>query len=502
MQPNDKTDPVRTHAAPGDPGSGMRIVGDASLVLVDSPEVPFAAREVAALDAIRGLKGVVRAIGLPELHIKPDLEAPSSAAVATSDSIVLNFSSPSPGCGMALAAAQLEGRDLAPKFLDLFFAQLAAQLPLYSTARRAPIKDIRPFLRKGAPAAVEYYDLDPQALQMVDGGGNALAWPGVKGDEQEALDLFPPEFLQVAAQDFGMVGRGNHFLELQVVDEIFDPFLAEAWGLKLGQALVMYHADSGRFGAFLGRLYSHRRKNTLRGRAIELTYKIPYHLSQVRTPTHVSQRIRNYFWPRQFTFLPARSAAARQALLALSVGINYAFANRMAVLHQINQALCDTWGAEAGPVNLISDQTHNTIRLEQIEGQQLWIHRHNANRALPPGHPELQAAGRTDQPVLLPGTDRTHSFLCAAGTGAANTLYSVDHGAGRAALRLGAAAREADGRSDRSTRRYGYGLHPPVSVHHLGSQGVEAVADVLSLAQLAHPVLRLRPVAGLKDRTG
>jgi tRNA-splicing ligase RtcB (3'-phosphate/5'-hydroxy nucleic acid ligase) len=474
---------------------GMRV----PVQVYASDRLPLSEEEIASLQRIARLAGVAQIVALPDLHCKPQMETPSSMAVAMRETIVLGLSSPSPGCGMALAITPLSEEDISEQRLSHLFTQLAKKLPLEREHLVSSVRDIRPVLLQGAAAAARHFDLDHTQLLTIEGRGNALAAALEAADQEEVLRSIPNQFFPLALKDFGMIGRGNHFLELQVVDELLDKEIAQQWGVQPRQIVVMYHADSGRLGALLGRLYAHRRKNTRRGRWLEIRYKAAYHLAHARGWRDIYWRGCYYFLPRRHSAIPANSKEAIQAQHALAAASNYAFANRIAILAALREGVRSVWGEGLEAPSLLVDSPHNGIRLEEVNGERLWVHRHNASRALPAGHPDLAGGPyySTGQPLLLPGTNHTASYLAVASTGVANSLYSVDHGAGRSASSLG---KELQG-SGEVTRLYDYQRGFTRNQPHVTKEGIEEVMAVLKQADLARPVARLRPIAVLKDST-
>lgn len=465
-----------------------------------SPRLFPSEDEIIGLERIASLEGVAQVVALPDLHVKPRLETPSSTAVAIRDRVALSLSSPSAGCGMALAITPLGLDDLDTPHLDALFANLAQHLPTRRDPSSAMIEDIRPVLLHGASAAVRHFNLDPRVLDGIECRGNALDMLAPQLEPDEILNAVPEQFFSLAAQEFGSVGRGNHFLELQVVEEVLSTPEAERWGLRAGQVVVMYHADSGRLGSLVGRLYAFRSKNTWRGRFLEMRYKTAYHLSQAHSLQEAYRRGTAYFLPRRHVLLEASSPEGSRALLGQAVSTNYAFGNRVAILAALTDGLKKIWGSGARTPALLYDVTHNSIRPENVDGEQLWVHRHNTSRALPAGHPALAGSPffETGQPLLLPGTHRNHSYLCVASSGVEQSLYSVDHGAGRSAQRLrGAGPDKAS-----VTRVYDFSRGWVGDQAHWSDDGLDEVLNVLRQANLALPVARLRPLAVLKDLPG
>lgn len=460
-----------------------------------SPRLPLRPQEVSGLERLAGLPNVAQVVALPDLHMKRHLETPSSVAVATRDQVALNLSSPSSGCGMALALTSLCKADLTPERLDRFYERLVQRLPLDGGAQSISSEELWAAFLQGAAGVVDRFGLHPEVVDAIDLGGQSFKGLGGVPERSELAAAFPDWFAPLAAKEFGKIGRGNHFFELQVVDEVLDEALAERWGLRPGQIAAMYHADSGVFGSLIGRFFAYRRKNTRRGRWIEARYKTVFHFSQVRTPSAFARRASYFFAPRRHTMIPAKSVEARQALLAMSAAANYAYANRLAIFAAFRDVLQEVWGQ--GAPALLYDLPHNTIRNEAVGGEALWVHRHNAARALPAGHADLYGPySETGQPVLLPGLNRTSSYVCVAKPGVNESLFSVDHGAGRSALRL--ARPDLSGRH--TTRLYDYGRGYVSAEPHLTDDGINEVLSVLSSANLACPVVRLRPLAVLKDK--
>jgi tRNA-splicing ligase RtcB (3'-phosphate/5'-hydroxy nucleic acid ligase) len=456
-----------------------------------APSSPLQSDHVAALVHLSELPGVAQVVALPDLHLKPNLETPSSLAVAMRDTLVLGLSSPSPNCGMSLAQTCLRLEDLNHSTLDRLFHNLAARMPLSSPEPVLSKEEVLDILQRGAQAAVEKYDLPPAVLNFMEQRGAALG--SIADPEKVVLDAVPPALIDAGRWRFGQIGKGNHFLELQVVDKLHNHETAKAWGLEEGQVVVMYHADSGMLGAFVGRLYAHRQKNTWRGRLYEWQIKLPFHLFR-GSPTRLFHRLASFVLPRRLAFIPAHSEEGRRAWVGLQAAANYAYANRLAVFSHLTEALRQVLGPDFATPTLLWDAPHNSIRPEKIAGEDLWVHRHNAARVIPPSHLSSESPFlQTGHPVLLPGLERTSSYLCSAGEGAAFSLLSADHGAGRTAQQLGRALPAGP-----STRVYGYAGADPEIRPHISDDGLLEVLSVLKENDIAHPVASLRPIAVLK----
>lgn len=450
-------------------------------VVISPPDLPPPPEALEAVEELaRAPWLALPPVALPDLHWKPDLESPSSLATATEDVLVLGLTSPSPHCGMGLALTDLEADFATPRRLDRFFGYLAARL---DPRRREPALDETALdaVLLGGLSAWREREERVVVMETMEGEGNAFSPDEAAAEGAAILSAIPQWLRPLARQEFGLVGRGNHFLEVQMVEEVLDPGKAAEWGVESGQVVLMVHADSGHLGAVVGRLFAHRRKNSRRGRWMEWRAKLPYHLQQVSSPQALWERMR-LFWPGRWVPIRADSVAGRLCRWALGAAANYAAAGRLALWGMVAEALAAAGGT--GRVRLLWDAPHNGIWREEIGGRQIWVHRHNAARVRP------------GDPALLPGCERASSLLCVGEVGAAATLHSASHGAGKAIARLG---RPLTSGTER-TWIYGYDGASPQPVPHLSDAGLWAVAGTLAAHAIVRPVARLRPVATLKDR--
>jgi RNA-splicing ligase RtcB len=178
------------------------------------------------------------------------------------------------------------------------------------------------------------------------------------------------------------------------------------------------------------------------------------------------------------------------------MAMNYGFAFRLSTYASLRTLLRQTFGPTEA--TLVVDSPHNSIYEEELDGQVAIVHRHNAARAFPAQRlRDHSVFGRTGQPLLLPGTSRTSSYLCVAAEGAATSLYSAAHGAGSNVKRfadLGLSGRDPQART---TLRFRYSNSSPTPVPQLDDRGVDDVLEALARNDVLRPVARLRPFAVL-----
>jgi RNA-splicing ligase RtcB len=183
-------------------------------------------------------------------------------------------------------------------------------------------------------------------------------------------------------------------------------------------------------------------------------------------------------------------------MLADAAAMNYGFAFRAATYATLGALVDEVFGPSGS--RLVVDSPHNSIYEEEVNGRSAIVHRHNSCRAFPASQmPEGTVFGEVGQATLLPGTNRTSSYLCVAGADAASSLYSACHGAGSiidAFAERGVSGLDPWGRK---TLRFGYSDSAPVEVAHLDDRGVNEALAILVENGLSRPVARLRPLAVL-----
>jgi len=227
----------------------------------------------------------------------------------------------------------------------------------------------------------------------------------------------------------GTLGSGNHFLEVQYVDKIYDKEAASVFGIEEGQITVMIHCGS-------------------RGAGHQICTD---HLKEL------SQAVKNYgidIPDKQLACAPAQSREAQNYFKAMLCAANYAWANRQMITHWTRESFEKVFSRDADDLgmDLLYDVAHNVAKLEEHtiddKKKEVYVHRKGATRAFPPGHPDVPTVYRdVGQPVLIPGSMGTPSFiLCGAKDAMDISFGSACHGAGRVMSRAHA-KREFRGQS-------------------------------------------------------
>jgi tRNA-splicing ligase RtcB (3'-phosphate/5'-hydroxy nucleic acid ligase) len=467
---------------------------DASRVTVfDSIAAPADPLALAQLQTgVVGADLAAPPVALPDFHLKGDKEMPSSIAVATHGTIRPTLTSASLNCGMALVV--LDAERPGTEAVTRFFSRIRERYPYPPTYRLdlTPGEVVR-CATDGAEFAAERFGVDPDELDSVEEGGRIDVEP-FGGIERVHREL-PWSVKQLSRIRFGTIGPSNHFIELQEVEEILDPEAAGLLGLERGLITLQYHGGGGSLPGELGLLFGRRKRYPRPVRAQMAVQKPLYHLARARSRAELKRR-----WDLYFSDgcppVERGGPEGERLLLANAMAMNYGFAFRLSSYASLRALLQECLGASA--IRLVIDSPHNTIYEEDIDGQTVLVHRHNACRVYPPstqfGH---QVFGQIGRPLLLPGTNRTCSYVCAPREGARRSLFSACHGAGTNIKRFVEAGHSMPDKHERTTLRYDYSGAGPVSVSQLDDRGVDDVLDVLTAHDIAHPIAKLRPFAVL-----
>jgi tRNA-splicing ligase RtcB len=373
-------------------------------------------------------------------------------------------------------ASPLSVDDLPPPVLDDLFGRLMQRIP---ARRQAPPmlgdRDCEEVLVHGQRKLVELLGLPSDELTRVESGGRLFPDLEPEAIRQGVTPRALQKAIRKGATSLGTLGGGNHFLELQEIVEVLDPHRAGRLGLRRGYTVFMLHTDSQRLGK-----------------------KILEPLLEEGERAHRTDRSGD-LWT-----LPADGDLGYRYRCALAAATHAGFANRAVIAHILRRSLQETFADPSLRLSLVYDCGHETIRQETFGGAPVWVHRHGASRALPAsaarGDEVLEEIG---QPVSVPGSMGTHSYLAVAEPGAAHTYHSVAHGAGRVMEKDEAKERYEADQVERDLAQQGIRLYRSGKDNIAGQapasfKSPHQVLDVMTAFNLVRPVVRLRPIAVLK----
>ncbi len=308
-------------------------------------------------------------------------------------------------CGVRLLASNLSVDEVKPKLrelLDVLFELVPPGVGSQSLIRLSD-EELDAVLSRGAVWALENgYGVPEDLVRCEEGGFMKTADPSKVSPRAKAR----------GRKQLGTLGAGNHFLEVQVVDEVFDESVAEVFGIKRkGQVVVMIHCGSRGLGHQVCSDYLRRMEESYP----DIMASLP---------------------EKDLIYAPANSPLANDYFKAMSAAANFAWANRHIIGHQARVAFRRVFGESADLVT-VYDVAHNIAKLEEhmIDGQKrrVWVHRKGATRAFAPGRPEVPEVYRgVGQPILIPGSMGTASYVLVGTEKAMEESFgSTAHGAGR-----------------------------------------------------------------------
>ncbi len=380
-------------------------------------------------------------------------------------------------CGVRLLRSNLTYEEARPKLGDLGTA-IFREVPS-GVGRGGRLKlvgrDLDLVLEKGARRMVELGNGGPSDLEHLESGG-ALAGADAAKVSQTAKKR--------GADQLGTMGAGNHFVEVQAVDEIFYPEAADKLGLFKDQVAVMIHTGSRGLGHQVATDY-------------------------IRTMLGVMPKYGISLPDRELAGAPFSSPEGQSYFAAMAAGANFAWANRQLITAEVREAFQRVFGEKGRGIEIVYDVAHNIGKIEEYEidgkKKRLLVHRKGATRSFGSGHPEIHESYRAiGQPVLIPGSMGTASYVL-VGTGRAieESFGTSCHGAGRRMSRH-AAKRQVHGQTlkqeleqqgivVRSGSMSGLAEEAP-----LAYKDVDEVVEVVHRAGIAKKVARVRPIAVIK----
>jgi tRNA-splicing ligase RtcB (3'-phosphate/5'-hydroxy nucleic acid ligase) len=427
------------------------------------------------------LPGILQySLAMPDIHWGYGFPIGGVAAFSMEEGVV------SPGgvgydinCGCRLMTTSLQASEIRPSIKGLI-AALFNHVPA-GVGSKGPLRlsdqELSRVAQEGAAWAVKKgFGLQQDLERTENQGVMEGADPGVLSDRARKRGL----------DQLGTLGSGNHFLEVQCVEQVFDHETARDFHLFEGQLTVLVHSGSRGFGHQI----------------------CDDHIKEMGD----SPWVRQMDLPdRQLVCSPIRSPLGRRYLAAMACAANYAWANRQILMHLVRETFMSflSIGPRDLNMNLLYDVCHNIAKkeLHRVGGKEIevCVHRKGATRAFPPYHPDLPAVyRRAGQPVLIPGDMGTYSFVLAGAPGAMEqTFGSSCHGAGRVLSRT-AAIKASKGRAihreleDKGIFVQSRGLKTLKEEIPEAYKDVSQVVEVVHEAGLAKKVARLRPLGVIK----
>ena len=434
--------------------------------------------QVANVATLPGIVG--HSLAMPDIHWGYGFPIGGVAAFDLDEGIV------SPGgvgydinCGCRLMTTRLRADEIRPLMKNLvsaLFQNIPAGVGSTSTIRLSKNDEAKVVVQGAAWAVKKGFGTNEDLERTEDLGAMEGADPSVLSERA----------IKRGRDQLGTLGSGNHFLEVQVVDRIYNSEKANAYNLFEGQVTIFIHSGSRGLGHQVCDDFLKQMSTQLSKESFELP-------------------------DRQLACARLKSDQGRRYLAAMACAANYAWANRQILMYWTQETLLKALSInphELG-MRLLYDVCHNIAKkeLHSIEGKEavLCVHRKGATRALPPRHSLLPEVYRNvGQPVLIPGDMGTHSYVLAGEEGAMlHSFGSSCHGAGRVLSRT-QATKKAKGRAihreleDKGIFVQSRGKRTLKEEISEAYKDVSQVVDVVHGAGLASKVARLRPLGVIK----
>jgi RNA-splicing ligase RtcB len=444
----------------------------------------------ARLAEIAALPCVASVLALPDLHQKAHMEVPSSLAITTRGAVVPEFTSVAINDGMGVVATDMREAELTEERIVRLLMSInshSAAHPLDTNRYSLSADGLREAALYGGRFAATRYGFDLDVLASMELGGQ-LPVPGPLESWSEVVPWLAGS--RLCRSEMGLNFGGNHFLELQVVDQVLDGVVAARWGLRRDQVVVMYHLGPGPFGATLLHHFSRREKLSAARVPLFFLLKLFFHYAARRGHGSSSLKWKHHFRRNRWTAYPPDSEAGLLVRQAIALATNFGFAYRLATVAAIRDGLAEAVSPRVGS-QLLCDVSHNSLYPETWEGQPAWVARHNACRR------------ERGAPAIVAGAHDVPSYLGRGSAVGSDVLHSYDHGAGHLIDRSRREGRlePAGGTVLRlaMTRGRAARLRRGERVPLRSSAPIDQLMECLEESEVIEPIVRLRPIGNLKN---
>ncbi|MDW8012380.1 MAG: RtcB family protein [Bacteroidota bacterium] len=379
-------------------------------------------------------------------------------------------------CGVRLLVSELSRSEVEPR-LEQLAKELYKAIPS-GVGRggrfKLSLRELDRVLEQGVRWALAQGYAEEEDLEAIESRGSL--------SEADA-DAVSKDAKERGRDQLGTMGAGNHFVEVDYVDTLYDEGIARVLGLWRHQVVILIHTGSRGLGHQVATDY-------------------------IRVMLSALSRYGLHLPDRELACAPFRSPEGQRYFSAMCAAANFAWTNRQLITWEVRQVWRELFGT-AGRLRVLYDVAHNIAKIEEhivgTDRKRVLVHRKGATRAFPPGHPETPAAYRSvGQPVLIPGSMGTASYVLVGAPGSMeHTFGSTCHGAGRQMSRH-AAKRQVNAEELRHELRKRGIVVQAGSVRGLVEEApvaykdVDAVVRVVHEAGIARMVARLRPIAVVK----
>lgn len=371
-------------------------------------------------------------VAMPDVCSKPGRKNASGTTIVSDKYILPQVNDSDPNCGMRLVKTDLNEENISEEEIKKLFEKLVETVPTKKfVGTKVSFDTVVDICRKGTSAAIEALGIKTKnELENTQHGGNFF---GKEMSRQDIFDAIPKLYMHFAKYRLGILGAaGNHFLDLLKVSDVIDPEIAQKFGIKKGQYLLMVHTGSGILGQYT--MYTHTAKKAEHlSQAImvwlgKLTFKTTkkdiYEKMQEKIARHMAK-------DESLLAYDGDSEDGKLYMDARAAASNFGTANRAVIIHNIAQTAKEVLGREV-EMELLYDLPHISITKENHFEKDVWVHRSNTSRAFGPSkmsdHPIYKETG---EPVFIPSSMSTDAYLCVGTDRNEESFYSAPHGTGK-----------------------------------------------------------------------
>lgn len=423
------------------------------------------------------LPGIVKyALAMPDIHSGYGPPIGGVGAMKLPDGVISpGFVGYDENCGVRLLLSEYTGKEIQP-YLDKLATEIQKEVPSGLGRGRAiklSIEQINKILEGGVPYLVKQGYGEKEDVENCEHRGKM---------EMADASCVSERAKNRGRNQVGTLGSGNHFCQIDKVEEIYDEEIAKIFGLFKNQVVMMIHTGSRGLG--------HQNCTDY------LRLVIPaYPRYGIKLPD------------RELACVPFNSPEGQRFFKAMSAACNFAWSNRHMIMHYVRKAWKAILG-EGAKLKLLYDVAHNIAKIEEheVDGKKmkLIVHRKGATRAFPPGHSELSEKYKsTGQPILIPGSMGTPSYVLVGTEKSKEAWFTVCHGSGRMMSRR-AATRKFSGYDivknleSRGILVKCWSMRGIAEEAPLAYKNIDEVVEVVHNAGLSKKVAKLIPLAVIK----
>ncbi len=382
------------------------------------------------IEKITALKEYKSHVVLPDIHLKPQMEAPSSFGVSTGKYIVPSLASAAINDGMSIIKLPFKASDLTDEIVQEFFREVNSnasdskfKMNKYSLSKEEMINACL----YGAKAVQEKFGLTDQTIENIELKG-AIS----DGLTREDVKRIVPNALlssTFSRAEFGLNFRGNHFLEMQKVGKINDKVTNAPEKMEIGDITMMTHLGPGPFSGNLMRLYSKREKIPTNYKPLYFAAKVYFHfMSFANTKLPLKEKFNKFLFPDKYEAFDSETASGKDLYKLLQIATNVGFAYQMGTFAAVKDGvkhIQKKYNLPKGEVKLIWNVSHNSIYFEQVKAEKEFVVRHNSVRLY------------NNKPTILAGSYDVCSCIGLAYDINQNKyMNTYDHGIGSILARL------------------------------------------------------------------